>query len=242
MKKLVFLTLAAAALMFVACTEKEKDNVAVANPSQREVTYTADTREHTAVLHTDAEWHGLLHNLVDSAFRGRNMTVAIDNIEHKPISTKEVVTYTTMSRDSAEAWIARMTENGYRVAFSFVGHRYRCVAMDYSSFPDDAYLFMPLSEYIIGTWKYEDEWQADRFTFDSDSVFVHCAGVKFKYEVVNDSTVQIFSESWYQEGHGAYMPERISFRRLSMNEMLFCMPMPTCSYLAVIWEEIYVRE
>lgn len=194
MKKLVFLTLAAAVLMFSACTEKDKDNSAVANPSQREVTYTADTREHTAVLHTDAEWHGLLHNLVDSAFRGRNMTVAIDNIEHKPISTKEVVTYTTMSRDSAEAWIARMSENGYRVAFSFDRNSgtYKCVAMDYFHHPDDSYLMMPLGEYIIGTWVWSDHGDMpDTFSFYPDgSVLVHCANVLETYTVTNDSTVR----------------------------------------------------
>lgn len=250
MKKLVFLTLAAAVLMFAACTEKDKDNSAVANPSQREVTYTADTREHTAVLHTDAEWHGLLHNLVDSAFRGRNMTVAIDNIEHKPISTKEVVTYTTMSRDSAEAWIARMSENGYRVAFSFDRRdgTYKCVAIDYMEHPDDTYLRMPLAEYIVGSWRYgrsrEGDWNYDRerFTFyDNDSVYVHCAGMTFAYEVLNDSVVRVYSEPYEEQGGLGRMPKRIFVRRVSMNEFIFVDHYETCSLTWGFGDDPFVR-
>ena len=248
MKKSIILVLVAAVMMFVACSEKEKDNVAVDNPSQREVTYTADTREHTAVLQTDDEWTGLVHNLVDSAFFGRSMTVAIDNIEHKPIPTKEVITYTTMSRDSAEAWIARMSENGYRVAFSFDGLNYRCVAMDYMEYPDTTYLTMPLAEYIVGSWRYgrsrEGDWNYDRerFTFyDNDSVYVKCAGMTFAYEVLNDSVVRVYSEPYEEQGGLGRMPKRIFIRRVSMDEFIFVDHYETCSLTWGFGDDPFVR-
>ncbi|MCR5822078.1 MAG: hypothetical protein K6F85_04085 [Bacteroidales bacterium] len=232
MKKTIIIIFAAL-LAFAACTEKEKDNVAAANPSQREVTYTVDTREHTAVLQTDDEWTGLVYNLIDSAFRGRNMTVAIDNIEHKPIPTKEVITYTTNSRDSAEAWIARMTENGYRVAFSYdeTSCTYNCVAMDYSTFPDDAYRFMPLSEYIIGTWVLSGCDIPDTFSFYPDGTFVsHCINATNYYFVVNDSTLNLTFES------GSTSDKVI--QRLSMDTLSVQKYTPHCSALYVIFNTV----
>ena len=231
MKKSIILVLAAAALMFVACSEKEKDNAAVDNPSQREVTYTADTREHTAVLQTDAEWTGLVHNLVDSAFFGRSMTVAIDNIEHKPIPTKEVITYTTMSRDSAEAWIARMSENGYRVAFSYdeTSCTYNCVAMDYDAPPIPDYQLMPLEEYIVGTWVWSDHGEMpDTFSFYPDgNVLVHCANVLETYNVTNDSTIRFELAS----GNTA----DVVVKRVSMDTLSVEWYSPTCYAIFVIY-------
>ena len=115
MKHLAQIAIVVAAVLLAAACNNEPPPIPTPENTVRHVAYTVCGEPGSATTTGTDEWHALLDSLLTSAEGGCAVTFwDADLTAAQP--TKETVTYSTASRDSAFAWGERMYDQGYTVS------------------------------------------------------------------------------------------------------------------------------
>lgn len=104
----------AAVLMLAACNkENEEPLTNVTTTHERDITYSMTDRTTTVHLMTDAEFDALLEQFCDYAQEGNSVTFY--NANRTATGAKEVITYSTASREDMVRWMRQMEDAGMTV-------------------------------------------------------------------------------------------------------------------------------
>ena len=121
--KLIFKSLALLAVLSIAATGCQKDNIVESQTSMRvqqnvivrDVTYTIDGITFYATIHGDQNWQDFLKQMFDLIKEGHKVSIRNSDISSNGSLTKQTVTYTTSSQSDAQQWTDKMTREGYEV-------------------------------------------------------------------------------------------------------------------------------
>lgn len=109
------MALLAAIVCFAACQPHE-NNIELGNV--RNIVYTVDRNTNSVTLQNNAEWDALLERLLDYAAEGS--TVSFYNADRVAKgASKDVVEYSTTSRDEMKAWMVQMEDAGMTVTVTY---------------------------------------------------------------------------------------------------------------------------
>lgn len=107
--------LLAAIVCFAACQPHEND---IELGNVRNIVYMVDLTKNSITLQNDAEWDALLERLLDYAADGS--TVSFYNADRVAKgASKDVVEYSTTSRDEMKRWMSRMENAGMTVTVTY---------------------------------------------------------------------------------------------------------------------------
>ncbi len=140
MKHLAQIAIVVAAALLAAACNKEPQPIPTPENTVRHVAYTVCGEPGSATTTGTDEWHALLDSLLTSAEGGCAVTFwNADLADAQP--TKETVTYSTASRDSAFAWGERMYDQGYAVSVIYDPQtgQYNCSAVRTTSGEEQYY-------------------------------------------------------------------------------------------------------
>lgn len=126
-----FFALLAAMMCFAACQPHE-NNIELSNV--RNIVYTVDQNTTSVTLQNDAEWDALLEHLLDYAAEGS--TVSFYNADRAAKgASKDVVEYSTTSREEMKAWMRRMEDAGMTVTVTYDSDSNTWHGMAYTTAP-----------------------------------------------------------------------------------------------------------
>lgn len=135
MKKL-WITVAFAALLGTLNVSCQKENTTEPLIGVKEacevhnMQYTIDGATYSATLNGEEVYDAFIQHLVGLARNGHSVTFWDTDKYQGASASKEVVVYTTTSKEDAVGWAKEMVDNGYKVTISFDEHTgvFTCIA------------------------------------------------------------------------------------------------------------------
>ena len=85
----------------------------------RQISYTVDGNTRIVTFHDDAEYEAFWDHVFATVHKGSKVSLRGGNGTSGPAYAKEVVTYTTTSKEEARNWAKSMVEQGYTVDISY---------------------------------------------------------------------------------------------------------------------------
>lgn len=149
-----------AAVIAVLAASCQKENAIVDTPTASTypagtVNYIVGKVSNSRTVESAEQWNALVDECFDGADEGHLVTIA-HGVTTNP--SKERLTYTTESRETAMAWVKAKYEEGYDVTLWYDEEqgRYICVASKTATadgfVAPNGFVYQPLQQYLIGNW------------------------------------------------------------------------------------------
>lgn len=148
-----------AAVIAVLVASCQKENAIVDTPTANTypagtVNYIVGKVSNSRTVESAEQWNALVDECFDGADEGHLVTIA-HGVTTNP--SKERLTYTTESRETAMAWVKAKYEEGYDVTLWYDEEqgRYICVASKLAppaGAAPNGFVFVPLQQYLPGSW------------------------------------------------------------------------------------------
>lgn len=119
------ITIAFAALLGTLAVSCQKEtildnaSVLIADEAAYSVLYTIDGASYQINLVGEDSWNDFLNYMLDLVDEGHRVSFQKEMSSSSTLATKEVVSFTTTSREEAYAWDKKMYDNGYKVSIYY---------------------------------------------------------------------------------------------------------------------------
>lgn len=216
-----------AAVVAVMAASCQKENAIVDTPTASTypagtVNYIVGKVSNSRTVESAEQWNALVDECFDGADEGHLVTIA-HGVTTNP--SKERLTYTTESRETAMAWVKAKYEEGYDVTLWYDEEqgRYICVASKLAppaGAAPNGFVFVPLQQYLPGSWT---------LCTDHEVVLApHAAQVELdpEFGILSMTWEQIYN--FYSLIQGS--PRNESYRDLHINSDMIVMGRDTLLY------------